>query len=300
MSQYENILIQGLDRGAEKRKRQEKISSDFTKAYEKALKVLTIDKIDEQEFKDLYSEENVEKDLAYVAEMEEEFKKSNTPEEQRLKKLATIFEAIIHEQTEINNWLGENVETKKTSGYDDIENDVDLLAEFKQPKKLLTSHLALAVDVTFSSANIVDKMEEITQEINSGKLATIKYFKSDYLNIRDEKTNIPRVVIGVDGYNLDKIMTLWLNRKNQSLANHPVKFLLIKEILLQLESYKNYALKMKQPAAADNINKVLEIIEKIAKNENKRGLMDENISKVEEDKVYSMIKDYHQQLDQTS
>ena len=293
----EDFLIKDIDYSINKRRQQEaleKKNTNFENAYTKALKILAIDRIDEREFVDLYSEENVKSDLTYVAEKEEKFKRQDTVEEEEAKKWAKILEAIIHHQVEINDWLGENAITKKSSNYDDIKNGVDCIVELQQPDKSMTSHLALAIDVTFSS-NLVDKMDRIKEEIDSGQLATIKYFKSDFLHIRGEKKNIPRVVVGVDKKNLNRITGPWLNNKNRIMADHPIKFLMIEEILLQLKSYKNYAEKIKQTEAADNINKVLKIIEDVFKNED-RDLSERRLKEIETDKVYDAIKIYHKNL----
>src|ERR1700741_46140 len=91
-------------------------------AHEKAIKILENSSINVKDFQDLYGEENIKKDSEYVSNLEKRFKETNSPEELEQKKLANILEAILLERMELDNWLGPNAETFKTSKYDDIHN----------------------------------------------------------------------------------------------------------------------------------------------------------------------------------
>ena len=105
-------------------------------AYRRAEKALAVDRIKETDFEDLYGEENVRKDLAEIERLEAKF-------ETLPSKASVILEAIIHEQSELNDWLGPEAHTLKTARYDDIKHGVDEVVEFtdKPGKK---SHLAEA------------------------------------------------------------------------------------------------------------------------------------------------------------
>ena len=93
----------------------------------------------------------VQKDKEYVSRMEERFaqEKAQHPEKERIDKIAAIFEYIFYQEAESSEWLGGQVETIKTSKYDDFKNGVDLVAEFKE-SETSASHLGLAIDVTTS------------------------------------------------------------------------------------------------------------------------------------------------------
>jgi len=238
----------------------EKIMTD--KMHEKALNVLTQDIICPEDFIDLYGAKNVEEDIKYVKKMEEKFKQEDSPEKQELKKIASVLEAIIYEQAEINDWLGPEATTIKSSHYDDIKNGVDSVVEFYKKEDFTSSHLALAIDETFSS-DIDEKFERIKEEIKQGELAQIKYFVSDRLNIRGELSKIPRVVIGVDEKTIKEVGELWLEKNNKDLAEHPIQFIIIEEILLQLETFKNYAQKVNQPEIVLIYEKTQKILQKI-------------------------------------
>jgi len=125
----------------------EKNNSQFIeKGYAKALEVMRADEIDINDFKNCqgFNKETIEKDIAYVKRTEESFVKNSLPEREDARKLAMIFEAIIHEQSELSDWLGPDVITRKASRFDDLGNGIDTIAEFARPD----GDLILAIDVT--------------------------------------------------------------------------------------------------------------------------------------------------------
>ncbi|MEK7083545.1 MAG: hypothetical protein AAB972_05200, partial [Patescibacteria group bacterium] len=74
---------------------------NINKAYELARNVLEADRIDSQQFK-YYDQQMVNRDMQYVRDRTVQFEKESTPESKKAKKMATIMEAIIHEQIELN------------------------------------------------------------------------------------------------------------------------------------------------------------------------------------------------------
>lgn len=271
---------------------------DFTITIEKALeRVKEVyeknDVIDEKDFKNLYSEERIEADLEYVDKTEKEFEEKSSPEQKEAKKLASIFEAIVYDQGERSNWLGENATTIKSSRYDDIKNGVDIIVEFPDREKVTASHLALAVDVTFSD-DLKEKMDRIKNEIRQGKLATVKYFKSDFLNLGGEKTNVPKVIVGADTNTLKEVMELWVAKKENSLAIHPVQFIILEEILDQLDNYREYAKKFNKQEIVKTYDKLIQIVENVywRKEPLREEVLGSDDSKIKNDKVYSAINKY--------
>ena len=232
------------------------------KMYEKARHVLTEDIICPEDFIDLYGIKTVEEDIKYVKKIEEKFKQEDSPEKQELKKIASVLEAVVYEQIKINNWLGPEATAIKSSRYDDIKNGVDNIVEFHKEEDFSSSHLALAIDETFSH-DVDEKFKRIKEEIKRGELTQIKYFISERLNIRGELSKIPRVVIGIDAKTTKEIGELWLEKNNKDLAKHSTQFIILEEILLQLEAFKNYAEKVNQPEIASIYEKTKKILQKI-------------------------------------
>lgn len=235
----------------------EKLNLD--KIHKEAVELLKNNEIDPNKFTDLYGPENVENDKNYVKKMEERFKK---PEQEDVDKLATILEAIIYEHAELSEWLGPNTETIKTSRYDDIRNGIDLIAEFIENEKS-AFHLGLAVDATLSSDKINEKIKRIKEEIDKGKLARIKYFRSDFLGIRGELSNLPRIIIAADAKTINELSELWSEGRMKELGKHQIQFQILEEIILQLETFKNYAEKKKLSNIALIYQKLLKMVKDI-------------------------------------
>lgn len=239
-------------------------------AYKKAERDLRESAIDPETFRDLYHD-GVDNDLAYVKEMEAQFEKNATPETREAKRLATVFEAILHENAELSDWLGPNATTIKTSLYDDIKNGVDTIAEFKEDGSP-ASHLGLSIDVTFAS-DTEKKFNRIYEELKRGELPKIKYFRSEAVGFRGELSDAPRVVIGAESKTIKQLAELWLEGQKKELGLHPIQFQILEEILMQLETFKSFAQKNKQDAIADTLEQRARIVEKIL--EEKRISLDD-------------------------
>jgi hypothetical protein len=196
-------------------------------------------------FVDLYGAEAVERDKKYIAEKEKLFAQSSYREQAENHQLARIFETIFHDHAELSEWLGANAMTIKCSRYDDICNGIDTIAEFQEGESS-ASHLGLAIDVT-TAQGLIKKFDRIRDEIDRGKLAKVKYFVSKNMNIRGELSNIPRVVIGADRSTVKELGELYLDKDYQALAEHPIQFQVLDEIVEELQAFQQYALRVKQP-----------------------------------------------------
>ena len=137
----------------------------YNKAYERAQAVLEKERIDPEKFRD-YDKDMIARDKEYVLKREAQFKMRATPESQKTKKIATVLEAIIHEQTELSDWLGPDASTVSTSRYDDIANGTDTIVRFQREDEA-DAHLGLAIDVTFSP-DIREKLDGVKEDIKHG------------------------------------------------------------------------------------------------------------------------------------
>lgn len=253
-------------------------------AFKKAEKVLT-EKIQLDDFSDLYGKETIEKDSAEVERLEKIYKSQESKEDREIeaKKLSVIFEAIFNQQAETNEWLGENVTTIIPSRYDDIKNGIDSIAEFKEENS--KSHLALAIDVTFGSET-EKKLAKIKESIKKGELSQVKYFMTE--DFRGELKNIPKVIIGADAKTLREISELWIQKRNKELANHPIQMQILLEIKMQLESFKQYAEGLRQVNLVSVYENSLSIINRII--DGKEGII--NTDEIKNDRVFNSIQDY--------
>ncbi|MBU1160582.1 MAG: hypothetical protein ABII99_01275 [Patescibacteria group bacterium] len=263
--------------------RQENFNSNHNKiieqifidqSYKKANLTLTNDIIDPDNFKNTYSSDEIEEDKKYVQEKEKLFIQQENPEKFNAKKIAVILEGILHEHSELSEWLGHNVFTIKTSRFDDIKNGIDMVAEFVEDEQS-ASHLGLAIDATFSS-EIGKKFERIKQEIKQGKLAQIKYFQSDHTGVQKKLSKIPRIIIGADVKTIKELGKLWLNNKNKELGTHPIQFQILEEILIQLKAFEKYAQKYNQKEIAEIYQTTYKKIKEIYQNK-QQSLNDDEV-----------------------
>lgn len=198
----------------------------------KAERILANDAINPKDFIDLYGEENVSRDLKRVESFKSKFEHDDG-----IKKVSDVLEGLVYQLGELGDWFGKNVETIRSSEYDDIINGIDLIAEFNTED--FTKHLALGVDVTFGTLSIGKKFERIKKEIDSDKLALVKYFESH--GFKGALKHVPRVVIGLEKDTIISLAALWMRNQNAELGNHFAQDILMREILEQLTAFKKYA-----------------------------------------------------------
>ncbi len=232
-------------------------------AYEKAKKVLDLDRIKvedhRQEFDAIYGSNAVTADMQEVARLKKKFQVEGETES---KMLSIVLEAIIHEQIEQNEWLGPGARTIKPSDYDDIMGGIDEIVEFPYSEDSL--YTGLAIDATTGTLEAEKKLKRIRNEIDIGILPAVKYGYSEHNSFHGELPNIPLVIIEVRPETTKQLMNLWVEGKNATLARHPIRIQILREIALQSTAFADYAKSKKKiglvrvyEALANKINQVL-------------------------------------------
>lgn len=154
----------------ENKEREENLSEAESKVYELLVPKHNASAIKMEKFSDLYGE-GVNKDKARIEE-----KKKNFSETYGAKR-GKIAEAILSEQMELSNWLGQEALTIIPSEFDDSINGVDVAVEFEREEGF--KHLALGLDMTSSAKEIRRKLFEARKHIVEGDLTQMKYFLSE-------------------------------------------------------------------------------------------------------------------------
>lgn len=266
------------------RRAQERIDRSFEtrpviiSAHEKAMKAFEADTIHPEDFKDLYGEEVIARDLARVESIRAKF----APED-RAKYAAEIMEGILCDQAERSDWLGPHAQTIKTSEYDDFINGVDLVVEFDEPEQA-RKHLALGVDATFGTRTIEKKFTRIKEEIDAGQLASIKYFRSQNGSFMGRLSRVPRVVTGIDQEHLLDLAAIWNQGENRALAVHPVQRLVLAQIAQQLRTFGDYAERTGKHELVRPFREALTTVREVSQ---KKTSID--VSSVRDDKVHREI-----------
>lgn len=241
-------------------------------AYRQAQEVLKDQdiKINRKNFPE-YDVAMMQDDLGYVEEKEGQFSHGKTEEEKKTNKLSLVLEALFFEQAEMSEWLGSNVETIKSSRFDDIKNGVDMIAEFlidedeqkSNTVRNVSGHMGLAFDVTFAN-KIKEKLERVKSEIDHNNLAEVRYFHSDHFV--GKLVDIPRIVAAIDGRTVNELAELWLGedkKDKNKLAFHPVQMQILEGAIIQLRTFKQYAEKTKHENVIAKLDWALRTMEKI-------------------------------------
>jgi hypothetical protein len=235
-------------------------SKDLDKFHQKAEEILAPDRINPRGFT-LYDAKIIQGDEEKVNLRKQQFREKNDQQTRDLLKYSTTLEAIINQRIQLSDWLGSDVDTRKTCEYDDIFNGIDIIAEFKNQERS-PSLLGLGVDISFST-DIRKKISRIKHEIEQGTLGEIKYFESETSGFQGRQTNVPRVVIGVDQKRLLDLMAKWYTGKTKELDSHPAQIIFVEEILLQLATYRDYAQKIGQGHLVSRYEEIIKLIEQV-------------------------------------
>lgn len=255
----------------------------------------------ETSFSDIYSEDEIKRDMQDIERLEDSWKK-NTEEEIYIKNISSIYEGVISDQIDSNAWFGEKCESVPTSKYDDIKNGIDVVGIFNTKE-----YIGLGVDVTFSSNKKIleEKLESIKQCIRSGSIPCLKYFQ-DPETKEHKKISLPKVIIGSRISSAEKLIRLWGEEgkdRNKKLINHPVASKIILESLSQLMYFYEYSYKLAKATSntePDKSKKYLDISIMYANMYNifydiyqsKKEIINSHLNEISDDIVYETILNY--------
>lgn len=223
-----------------KQEKNERNGVSLEQMHGKAEIIIRENKINPEDFFDVYGEE-VEADILKAKMQQEKFDSRMDSNLRECKDYADISEAATIMGIKLG-WFGnednEDNEVMKTAESDDQKSGVDVISEISK-KGNDKEYLGLAMDATFSN-KISDKFRGIKGEIVRGKLAEIKYFKSG--NIK-EKKEMPHVVVGMSLGVIKELGKMLVNDDMEGVKKHPVQYQILDEIIIQLDTFEKYALK---------------------------------------------------------
>lgn len=265
-------------------KETEQIHPDIERARGYARKILKEKCINIDDFENFYDSKKLDRDRERVARKETNFEKENH------KEYADVLEAVIFDQIDSGAWFGENTKAIKTSKVDDYFNGSDLIVELQDMMNTLT-HLSLSIDVTFGTSTEIVKIAKIKENIDKGTLGKIDYFKSDRSQFRGEISYVPQVIIGVEKETVIKLATIWMDKYDSDktstpIDEHPIKRVLLSEILVQLYTFQKYAEETGKLKIIPIYKKDIQILEDIIQ---KQGIVD--TSSFRNDKVFCAIRE---------
>lgn len=205
-------------------------------------------KINPLDFKQIYSDKEINDDLCFVKERETNWEKKEIGDFQSKlnKRISDAFEKALSLRGEQNNWLGENFFMTNASSYDDYKHGADIFGFFKLETNVDNAEEGIEF-VTFDVTSAVgyDLEKKLLRNIEklTGKLPCpeIKYFSHENVDFKGKLKNVIPLVIGLDAVNtkilLGELYKADLNNKRREMAGHPCSILLLKEIKTQLDGY---------------------------------------------------------------
>jgi hypothetical protein len=272
--------------------------------------------INVEDFSGHYGAGAVRLDRVMVAKLEEKFleeeKKDLSLRPRRMR--GELFEAVVNDGIENNDWFGGDATIIVPSRYDDIVNKVDSIVEFEEAAG--NSYLALAIDVTKNEKEMWDKFAAIRDSIKDGRLSRVKYFQTE--GFRGELKQLPRVVMEADdatfmsavedilkskrlkneiarlrgagekGANLKSALERFAELRTK-IATHPIQFKLLLEIRSQLLAFSEYAGSSGKRDSAVAYDKVLRIINRVIEEKSSGQNLDKLSEGWQNDRVLQMI-----------
>jgi len=253
------------------------------------------------DFIKIYGEDEIKKDRDEVVRLKKIFKENETQESKEVKDYADALEKVTNECIELNNWLGEYAFTYSTSVYDDYKNGIDSIIEFTDEEEFDLSHMGLAFDFTYGS-NVFKKLERIKNNLDKKELSEIKYFASENTDYKGPIKKIPRLVIGANRETVDDLMETFLESKKPSssikkegelspskkLETHYFQINMLKQIIYQLETFRDYTSKLEDEKLYDKLDYFLKKIVDILESKKKSRIIIED--KSSEDAFLMRIK----------
>lgn len=269
---------------------------------EKKVKMVDNYRPKEADFSDIYSKDEINRDLEEIKHLKELWTKDDE-DEKYIKDVSSIYEGVIADQIEANAWFGEDCEVVLTSEYDDIKNGVDMVSVFNKNES--KQYLGLGIDVTFASdKKILDKkLDSIKQCIKNGTLPILKYFQDPDTG-EHKKLSLPKVIIGSRLSSAEKLIQLWGGNdenKNKKLKENPIQSKIILESLYQLKYFYDYATKLSDnehnKTLVEQYKNTASEYAKMYNNfydlyESKKDLINKHSNEISDDIVYETILEY--------
>lgn len=195
------------------------------------------DRLQFDEFKNVYPESELKVDREYVAKKEKQFVEADLKSSNEGRFYGQVLELLITELG--NSWLPGEV--FKSSKFDDYKNAIDVFWEMEDDNGVI---FRAGLDATLDEREIKNKLDEILDEYAVGKFHGTKYFRSELGQTQGRLTS-PRFIVVADRYEIAELARLYIREKNAAskevrsslrnqIANHLFGSRLAGELLQQI------------------------------------------------------------------
>lgn len=217
------------------------LTANEDKIYLKKVREMLKNKPKMSDFSDVYSEIEIKRDEKKVSEIKTSFDKEATLRSE-------ILAAVLQEQIEMSEWLGENAFTIQTTDYDDYINHTDFIIELDNGENE-SDKLAIDVTVGTNPDKLNNKIKKIQKELDYGRGTSIKYYNSEINpDNKGRQNDIPSFIISMENEELSKLCNLTANTigenkitgSNQKLAESPLQLSILENIIIQIDKQIKY------------------------------------------------------------
>ncbi len=291
MNSREDKLIQRISRQERQHARRQPREFEFEDVYRHFLDRFRKPEymIRAVEFQDVYNKKQLTEYFQRLNEAKAGFNELSWVEQQNIK-LATIFEGIMVEFSELGNWLGEDVKVVKTLAYDDIVNGIDLYVqgrEYKDENGETVPEVLFGIDVTYT-CNLNDtrrlerKLQRIASKIKGGVpklrngmqmreyLPHVDFYRDLFAKEAHSGIYMPGFVVFLRKSMVEELARAYQNGERSKLSGHSVQKEILQQIYAQATAMADW-IETHTASAPDKVKKeiasvryrVLKRIEKI-------------------------------------
>lgn len=194
-----------------------------------------------EDFIGVYNEEEIKKDMERV----EYFKRSKDYDKPTAH--GTVLENLFCQMAEKYEWFGADVKVVQLSEFDDmIASGAHCDAVLEIPVGDGDDVVRIGIDLTtaINYDNLNKKRNKCVDAIQSGKLFSVKYFKSKIDDTIGRISDMPVFFAGVNKENLEALCATVAKQENTGqnlLSKHEVQFMFLEQMLSQINRYVSIA-----------------------------------------------------------
>lgn len=197
-------------------------------------------KINEEDFVDIYGEEEIKKDKQRVEYIKNSkgFEKP-TPE-------GIVLENLFCDLAEKYKWFGEGSRVVQLSEFDDkIASGAhcDVVVEIPTQDENVT-RIGIDLTTAINPDTLSKKRTKCLDGIRSGKLFSVKYFKSEVNDYKGAIDDVPVFIAGINKESLNLICDTLAKQENTDkdyVSNSEVPFMIFDEMISQASRYRGIA-----------------------------------------------------------
>lgn len=205
-------------------------------------------------WEELIGKDQIKKDLQRVEKAKKRHGDGGIAKER-----ADLLEAVLNNEAEMSNWVGEDAYTFQTFEYDDFFNGVDTVVEWEPDEDGEPPRLAIDFTTASDQGNVREKFDRIRNDLDKkdNYLAQVKYYFSDAKGEFESIDHVPHVVVGLDQDRMKMLAEDLHESEKGELGEHPVQLVLFEQMDKQLSSQLMYvARKLGRELSGDLASKV--------------------------------------------